>query len=130
MAICITTNPQSWRELAQVCVGIQKKSIPEEYLLSEYQLPPKDRRNVLDVPSESGILTAEELQITEQDASGLLERYKSGHWTVKQVVKAFLKRATIIHQLVQNLQVTQEVVVILISMSWISKDQFRYRISR
>ncbi|KAK1472416.1 amidase [Colletotrichum cuscutae] len=97
--MAITTIPKGWRELAQVCIDIQKKSIPKEYELASDQIPPKDHQNVLDIPNESGILTTEEIRMTEQDASSLLEKYKSGQWTVKQVVTAFLKRTTMIHQL-------------------------------
>ncbi|KAI3542006.1 amidase [Colletotrichum filicis] len=97
--MAITTIPKGWRELAQVCIDIQKKSIPKEYELASDQIPPKDHQNVLDIPNESGILTTEEIRMTEQDASSLLEKYKSGQWTVKQVVTAFLKKTTMIHQL-------------------------------
>lgn len=98
--MAITAIPKGWRELAQVCIDIQQKSIPKQYELPSGQVPPKDRRNVLNVPAESGILTTEEIRMTEQDASSLLEKYKSGQWTVKQVVTAFLKKTTIIQQLV------------------------------
>ncbi|KAF9873808.1 amidase [Colletotrichum karsti] len=90
---------QNWRELAQICIDIQQRSIPKDYLLPDSQLPPKERRDVQGIPYESGILTTEELEMTEQDASGLLEKYKSGQWTVREVIVAFLKRTTIIHQL-------------------------------
>ncbi|TDZ13834.1 putative amidase [Colletotrichum spinosum] len=95
----VTKTTSSWEDQAQICVDIQKKSIPQEYLIPEDQLPSKKRRNVQNVPYETGILSAEELEMTEQDIAGLLERYKSGKWTVKQVVTAFLKRTTAIHQL-------------------------------
>ncbi|EXF81460.1 amidase [Colletotrichum fioriniae PJ7] len=97
--MAITAIPKGWRELAQVCIDIQQRSIPKQYELPSGQVPPKDCRNVLNVPAESGILTTEEIQMTEQDASSLLEKYKSGQWTVKQVVTAFLKKTTIIQQL-------------------------------
>lgn len=38
--------------------------------------------------------------MTEQNATGLLEAYQTGRWTVKEVTVAFLKRATIMQQLV------------------------------
>ncbi|KAH9242542.1 hypothetical protein K456DRAFT_1820166 [Colletotrichum gloeosporioides 23] len=97
--MAITALAKSWRELAQTCIDIQKKSIPKDYELPQSQLPPKDRRNVQNVPYEAGILTPEELEMTEQDAAGLLEKYRPGQWSVRQVVTAFLKRTTIIHQL-------------------------------
>ncbi|WQF88065.1 Putative amidase [Colletotrichum destructivum] len=94
-----TIIPPSWKELAQVCVDIQQKSIPKAFLLPDDQLPSKDRRNVQNVPYEAGILSVEELDMTEQDASSLRRKYQTGEWSVKQVITAFLKRTTIIHQL-------------------------------
>ncbi|KAK2027471.1 amidase [Colletotrichum zoysiae] len=95
----IVNMPTPWEELARRCIEIQQKSIPKDYLLSEDRLPSQDRLNIQNVPYESGILTAEELRMTEQDSAGLQQRYMSGEWTVRQVVTAFLKRATIIQQL-------------------------------
>lgn len=98
--MAITMKPPSWKELAQVCVDVQQKSIPKAYLLPDGQLPSKDRRNVQNVPYEAGTLSIEELDMTEQDASSLRLKYQTGEWSVKQVITAFLKRTTIIHQLV------------------------------
>ena len=41
-----------------------------------------------------------ELEMTDQDATSLLTKYQSGEWTVRAVLIAFLKRATIGQQLV------------------------------
>lgn len=93
-----TTN--DWKTKVQICRDIQQASIPKQWLLPEDKLPPKGRQNVTRVPHESGLLTDEELEITEQDVSGLLRKYQAGVWSVEQVTIAFLKRATIGQQLV------------------------------
>lgn len=89
-----------WGKNVQVCLDTLDKSTPKEWLLPEDKLPSKEQLNVVDVPKISGVLTEEEVLITEQDVQGLLEAYQAGKWTVRQVVTAFLKKAVIMHQLV------------------------------
>ncbi|GJN72266.1 hypothetical protein PLICBS_006338 [Purpureocillium lilacinum] len=90
---------QSWEDQAQVCRDILAQSIPRQWLLPADKLPSAERTNFLEIPRESGILTETELQITETDATGLVESMAGGTWTAEEVVIAFLKRATIGHQL-------------------------------
>lgn len=89
-----------WGKHVKVCLEILDKSTPKEWLLPADKLPSKEQLNVVNVPKTSGILTEEEVFITEQDVAALLEAYQSGRWTVRQVVTAFLKKAVIMHQLV------------------------------
>lgn len=88
-----------WAKDVRICLDIRDQSIPKEYLLPEDKLPPKDQNDVLNVPRNSGILTDEEIRMTEQDVPQLLEAYRSKTWTVRQVVTAFLKQAVIVNQL-------------------------------
>jgi hypothetical protein len=90
----------NWEAQAQICRDILDNSIPKQWLLPADQLPSPERTNVLDIPRECGILTERELQITETDATGLVETMAKGIWTAEEVTIAFLKRATIGHQLV------------------------------
>jgi amidase len=90
---------QNWEAQAEVCRDVLDKSIQKQWLLSPDKLPSPERTNVLDVPKESRILTERELEITETDATGLVEKMAQGTWTAKEVTIAFLKRATIGHQL-------------------------------
>lgn len=92
-----------WQTLAQKCVDIQQNSIPKQWLVLSNLLPPKSQHVVVDTPKTTGSLTALELEITQQDARGLLDRYRSGTWSVRQVVTAFLKRATLGQQLVRHM---------------------------
>lgn len=96
---------QSWEDQAQVCRDILAQSIPRQWLLPADKLPSAERTNFLEIPRESGILTETELQITETDATGLVESMAGRTWTAEEVVIAFLKRATIGHQLVRSSRV-------------------------
>ncbi|KAM7195530.1 amidase [Rhypophila sp. PSN 637] len=73
--------------------------VPDELILptSITSNPPK---NVTGIPRECGILTEEELDITENyDAVALAEAIASKKFTAVAVAKAFSKRAIIAHQL-------------------------------
>ncbi|EXJ85682.1 hypothetical protein A1O1_06048 [Capronia coronata CBS 617.96] len=75
------------------------ESIPDElYLPQEItDNPPTD---VSELPRTCGILTPEELEITENyDAAGLAEAIAAREYTAVAVAKAFSKRAAIAHQL-------------------------------
>lgn len=60
------------------------------------QAPPK---NVTSIPATCGILSPEELEITEYDAVSLLEAIAIRKYTAVAVTQAFCKRAIIAHQL-------------------------------
>jgi amidase len=94
---------KDWERKAQVCRDILENSIPKQWLLPADKLPTKQQHNVTNVPYTCGILSTEELDMTEQTAAGLLSKYQSGAWKVEEVTIAFLKRATIGQQLVSLL---------------------------
>ena len=56
--------------------------------------------NVMEVPKNCGILTARQIEITEQTATKLLEELANGSLSSVEVTEAFLARAAIAHQLV------------------------------
>ncbi|CEL06995.1 hypothetical protein ASPCAL10162 [Aspergillus calidoustus] len=73
--------------------------VPPEYRLPQALIanPPND---VSGIPRTCGILSAEEIQITETyDAVGLAEAIASRTYTAVAVTTAFLKRSIIAHQL-------------------------------
>lgn len=62
-----------------------------------------DATNILQVPVTCGVLNDVECKITsDYDATVLLEKLKSGVWSVEQVIVAFCKRAAIAQQLVSH----------------------------
>jgi amidase len=97
---------KDWERKAEVCRVILENSIPKQWLLPADKLPTKQQYNVTNIPYTCGILSAEELHMTEQNATGLLDKYRSGVWKVEDVTIAFLKRATIGQQLVSLLVVS------------------------
>lgn len=54
-------------------------------------------------PKESGIMSEEELKITESSATDLVHQMASGKLTSVAVTTAFCKRAALAHQLVNIL---------------------------
>jgi amidase len=91
---------QSWEAEAQKCRDILEKSIPKQWLAPADKLPPADQLNVVDFPRQSGLLSEEELRITESSATALVAEMGQGKLTAEAVVTAFLKRATLGQQLV------------------------------
>ncbi|KAF4189642.1 hypothetical protein CNMCM7927_007326 [Aspergillus lentulus] len=93
---CLQKIPADWK-------------IPES-LLSSLQLPLAENKNDLirgDAVRKSGILTEQELQITEQyTVSGLLSALAEGRLTSLEVTLAFCKRAAVAQQLVNCLTET------------------------
>lgn len=81
---------------------ILEDSIPRQWLLPNP--PPAERLNVLDVPKEN--MPEDEFEITELTATELVKRMAAGKLRAEDVTRAFLKRATIGHQLVSECQET------------------------
>ena len=87
----------SWEDVARAHRAKQLDNIPKEWLLKSV---PNDL-NVLHVPSESGLLTARELEITDTvDINRTLTNLAQGAWSSVEVTTAYYKRAVIAHQLV------------------------------
>ena len=73
-------------------------SIPPEWRIQN--LPTED--SVMDYPAKSGILSAQELSITESSATELVEKLAHGELKAVDVTVAFCKRAALAHQLVSS----------------------------
>lgn len=85
-----------WEDLAAKRKAKVLDAIPQEWRLKE--TPQGD--SVMSVPAESGILSADELAITESYATGLVRDIAAGRLTSVAVTTAFLKRAALAHQTV------------------------------
>ncbi|EME87010.1 acyl-ester intermediate acetamidase [Pseudocercospora fijiensis CIRAD86] len=75
------------------------KKLPQDLILPDeiFENPPQ---NVINFPRESGLLTKEELEITENyDLVGLAEAIASRRLSSVAVTRAFCRRAAIAHQL-------------------------------
>ncbi|SPO07361.1 probable Acetamidase [Cephalotrichum gorgonifer] len=89
----------SWEDLAAKRKAQVLDAIPQEWRLKE--LPSGD--SVMSVPAESGLLSADELTITESSAAALVKSLAEGKLTAVAVTTAFLKRAALAQQTVNCL---------------------------
>lgn len=92
-----STQP-AWKEKAAAKRASQYESIPVEWRLPK---PLSEPKNAYEYLKTSGVLTAQELEITETtDAQVLLDMMASGELSAVTVTKAFSKRAAIAQQLI------------------------------
>ncbi|KAL5337214.1 amidase signature domain-containing protein [Aspergillus crustosus] len=95
----------AWQQKAQRKRDELASKIPPEWRVSSEILEKANSiDNILDLPRQTGILTARELDITDSsDATALIERLKSGELSAFEVTTAFCKRAAIAQQLTRCL---------------------------
>jgi amidase len=86
----------TWQEIAAEKRSRIAASIPQEWRIPS----PPSEDSVIDYPKTSGVLSAEELRITESNATDLIAKIAAGQLTSVTVTTAFLKRAAVAHQLV------------------------------
>ena len=100
------TVHQPWREVAAAYRAEVEGRIPKEWRLPASitdTILEKSDQVVLDIPRTCGLLTAEELEITENyDAVALAQLLAEGKFTSVTVTTAFCKRAAIAQQLVRT----------------------------
>jgi len=90
----------NWREACSKTRQQLSDSIPTDWRLSQETLDSLPS-NVLDIPRSCGLLSAQELEITElDDVDVLLSRIHSRQWSAVAVTTAYCKGAAIAHQLV------------------------------
>ncbi|PYI32636.1 putative general amidase [Aspergillus indologenus CBS 114.80] len=91
--------PHQWRlEASQIPPGLLS---PADSITNTSQY---EAINVMDIPRTCGLLTPDELHITEQyDVRSLLDAIRERKLTAKEVVHAFCKRSAIAHQLTRCL---------------------------
>ncbi|OGE47725.1 hypothetical protein PENARI_c038G07466, partial [Penicillium arizonense] len=90
---------ESWEIEANKCKEILANSIPKQYVAAESALPGGEELHVADFCRKSGLLSENELAITESTATDLVAKMGKGALSAEEVVIAFLKRATIGQQL-------------------------------
>ncbi|KAI7152552.1 amidase [Hortaea werneckii] len=92
--------PEKWQDIAARKQRERADRIPSQWKLSSAHIPGESRTIVLSVPRECGLLSEQELNITENyDASALVSALASGKLKAVDVTTAFCKRAAIAHQL-------------------------------
>jgi len=88
----------AWEEIAEDKRARLASTIPKEWLLKS----PATELSVMDYPKKSGILSTEELAITESSATDLVDKMAAGQLTSVAVTTAFCNRAALAHQLVSS----------------------------
>lgn len=101
----------SWQQLAEQHRAKQNAAIPREWIIPESKRsqllgvggPIEGSLIALEVVRHSGLLSAKELEITENcKALELIHKLSSGGLTSEEVTVAFCKRAAIAQQLVSH----------------------------
>lgn len=87
----------NWKDLVAEKKARQQATIPQEWILKD--LPPKDQLDVSTFPETCGLLSPEEITITNSPVEVLLPALAKGQWSAIAVTTAFYKRAIIAHQL-------------------------------
>ena len=102
-----TDAPTDWAALIAAKRQANLDKIPSEWKLPESLLAAINETStagVLEAPGTCGILSVEELTLTENyDATGLTAMLREGKVKSENVVRAFCKRAAIAHQLVSTM---------------------------
>jgi amidase len=93
----------SWKAISKEAQGAVLESIPSRWRLDIEKY--KSLRDVTSVPYTSGIMTKDQLEITELTA-GEIVKCESREWKAVQVLEAFAARAAIAHQLVCLMSLT------------------------
>lgn len=88
----------TWKETAEVEKARLEASIPHEW-----RIPRTDSEDFLDLPKLAGILSEDELRITNTPAVELVKLLAAGEITSTTVTTAFCKRAAVAHQAVNCL---------------------------
>ncbi|KAH8728130.1 amidase signature domain-containing protein [Phaeosphaeriaceae sp. PMI808] len=96
--ISAAQSPVPWQLISRRKKEQQFAKIPHEWHLSD--LPPEHVTNYMDIPRKCGLLSKEELNITEEyDATALAKAIRLRKLKCVDVTRAFCKRAAIAHQL-------------------------------
>lgn len=98
LSVLSASAMSTWQDIVAEKKRRQTASIPKEWLITP---PADDVLDVTDVPSNCGLLSALELEITAvSEVAVLLNKLATGKWSSVEVTTAFCKRAVVAHQLV------------------------------
>lgn len=92
---------QDWKDISAKAVEKLENAIPAEWRIPKDKLPAEDVLDVTDFPAKSGLLTQDDIEITESFATEIVAKLAKGEWSAENVTRAFCKRAAIAHQLVR-----------------------------
>lgn len=96
----LSHQEKSWEAKAKAKVAETKSKIPKEWRLNQSSLDKAKQIKKLSGPFIESFLSDEEISITRNDSTLLVEKVKTGEYTALQVAQAFCKTAAIAHQIV------------------------------
>ena len=88
----------SWQDLAKAKRDSILESIPKEWLIGP--IPSVEAQRDVTGDYICKMLSTSEIEITETDATGIVNKIASGEWSAEEVTRAFCHRAVLAHQLV------------------------------
>lgn len=92
---------QDWQKAAKDKADQVLSLIPKEWRIPD--IPSAEQQRDVTGAYVQQFLDKKEIEITETDAVGIVEKTTSGQWKAVEVAKAFCHRAAIAHQLVSCL---------------------------
>ena len=95
------TMAEDWQEAAKAKADSVLALIPKEWRISD--IPSAEQQRDVTGEFVRKYLNEKEIDITETDAVGVVEKTTSGQWKAVEVAKAFCHRAAVAHQLVNCL---------------------------
>lgn len=93
-------HEETWEAKAKAKVAETKSKIPNEWRLNQSSLDKAKQIRKLSGAFIESFLSDEELSITRNDSTLLVEKVKTGEYTALQVAQAFCKTAAVAHQIV------------------------------
>jgi amidase len=92
--------PLDYKVLAAKEQRRRDSTFPEWYF--ELPDPPADVLDMTPLPEKSGILSANDIKITNLDATAVVEAIRAKKWTCVEVMEAFCKRAVLAQKYVST----------------------------
>lgn len=89
----------AWQQQAREKRSAVLNLIPEEWRI---QVPDVAHQRDVSGKYLDQYLTAKEIEITETDPEGIVQKTSTGSWTAEEVTRAFAHRAALAHQLVRG----------------------------
>jgi amidase len=90
-----------WKRLGQEKAASVNALIPKSWLLTS-PLPSAEQQRDVTGKYIQQFLSQKEVEITETDAVGIVQKTTSGIWKAREVAEAFCHRAALAHQMVRN----------------------------
>ena len=89
-----------WEQISAKARQKVLDDIPADWKIPKDNLPGDDVLDVTGFAASSGLLSKQELAITDSLATEIVAKIANGEWKAEEVTIAFCKRAALAHQVV------------------------------